>query len=182
MNKRIVYTRHDGGVSICCPSDRVIAWMGCGGRWKGMPRGFVEIQVSRQIEAGHIPDAAWRFARAMAFGGCSSSEALKIIRDRDCGHLGTGFELWDVADVPTDRWFRNAWRRSHNGGPIDVCLKKARPIQFQRIKTAVDRENRRRACDIELFDAPMTIDWTRVRNDIKRAADIRELRHVWPLN
>ena len=56
----------------------------------------------------------------MLFGGCTTAEAYGIIRDRDCSHLGTGCELWDASDLPTDRRYRNAWRRSHNGGPIYI--------------------------------------------------------------
>jgi hypothetical protein len=128
MMKRIVYTRHDGGVSICCPSANVIRWMGTGGRWAGYPRGFVDIQIERQIAAGIHADAAARFARALAFGGCTEAEALAIVRDRDCAHKGTGIELWDVDDVPSDRTYRDAWRRSHNGGPIIIDEKAARAI------------------------------------------------------
>ena len=66
------------------------------------------------------------FVMAMQFGGCTDAEAYEIMRDRFCAHLGSGIELWDTTDVPKDRWFREAWVRSHNGGPIDISLTKAR--------------------------------------------------------
>ena len=180
MDRRIVYTRFDGGVAICCPADEIMRWMCVGGMWADRPRGFREAQIERLIEAGHRPDAARRYANAVTFGGCSTAEAFDIIRDRDCGHLGTAHELWDVADVPTDRWFRNAWRRSHNGGPIEVSLKQAKPIQFQRIKAAIDKENKRRSAEIDLFDQPVVVDWGRIRDQIKAAEDLATLRRVWP--
>lgn len=118
MPKRIIYTRPDGGVSVCAPSRTALAYMtGGGGRWDGFPRGFLDRQIVKQAEeCGEY--AAVRFVRAMQFGGCSTAEAYAIMRDRFCAYLGTGCELWNVEDVPTDRRYRNAWRRSHNGGPI----------------------------------------------------------------
>lgn len=179
MNKRIVYTRFDGGVSICCPADDAIAWMGCGGYWNDYPRGFMDVQIERQIKDGRDPDAARRFAHAMQFGGCTTAEALEIIRDRDCAHLGTAIELWD--DVPTDRWFRNAWYRSHNGGPICVSLKLAKPLQFKHILAAVDTETQRRKTDIDLFDVPVDVDLLAAREKIRQARDEHELRAIWPV-
>ena len=180
MPKRIVYTRPDGGVSVCAPSLTALRFMtGGGGRWDGYPRGFLDRQIAKQSEeCGEW--AAVRFVRGMQFGGLSSAEAYALIRDRFCGYLGTGHELWNVADIPTDRWFRDAWIRGHNGGPIDVSLRKARVIQFRRITDAVDQENARRRTDINLFDRPIQPDWSEMRDAIRRADDVAELRHVWP--
>ena len=50
-----------------------------------------------------------------------------------CAHLGTGCELWDTADVPTDRRHRDAWRRSHNGGPIWLDQRKVVKIDERRM-------------------------------------------------
>jgi hypothetical protein len=119
--KRIVYTRPDGCVSICAPSLTALRYMTLGGgRWDGHGRGFLERQIAEQSKFGVGERAAVRFVHAMQFGGCSSAEAYGIIRDRFCAHLGTGCELWDIADVPSDRRYRDAWRRSHNGGPIYI--------------------------------------------------------------
>jgi hypothetical protein len=184
VDKRLVYTRkRDGGVTINTPSPECIRWMSCGGFWRGMGRGFVEAQIERQIAAGRDPDAARRFANAMAFGGCSTQEALAILRDRDCAHKGTGIELWDLADVPTDRWFRDAWRRSHNGGPIDIDLEKARRVQARRIDAALKREQKRRSefwtAHIEKVPA-LDVDLGRVGDAILAARDVDALRRVWP--
>ena len=175
--KRIVYTRHDGGVSICVPNDWVLSVMSCGGLWNDKPRGYMDIQIERQIARGVNEDAAHRYAMAVMLGGCTTAEALEIIRDRDCAHLGTAIELWDRGDVPTDRWFRDAWRRSHNGGPISVNLKLAKPIQMRRIGDAVIEENRRR--ERELI-APFEYDRDRLRSKIMSARDENELRRIWP--
>jgi hypothetical protein len=177
--KRILYTTHDGGVSVCTPSPRCVRVMATGGRWSDMPRGFLDIQIERQIAAGHLPDAASRFARALAFGGLTEREALEVIRDRDCGHLGTAHDLIDPDELP-DRWFRSAWVRSHNGGPVSISVEKARPIQWGRIRAAVKAENKRRE---EAFDEvpEIKVDFGAVRSSIKRAADADDLRRIWPM-
>jgi hypothetical protein len=71
--------------------------------------------------------------------------------------------------------------RSHNGGPIDVSLAKARGIQFRRIKAAVEFENNRRIADMDLFDSPLAPDWSSIREAIRRAEDVADLRRVWPM-
>lgn len=180
MNKRIVYNRTcDGGVSICCPAVEAITWMGCGGFWNGHPRGFMDAQIERQIARGILPDVARRYAHAMQFGGCTTAEALEIIRDRDCAPRGSAIDLWDFDDIPADRWFRDAWRRSHNGGPISIDLKLAKPIQWKRARAAIDQENKRRADSLELL-SPIEVDWWRFRGRILDASDEVDLRLIWP--
>lgn len=177
MHKRIVYTRHDGGVSICCPSDWIISVMSCGGLWDHLPPGVMDRQIASMVNRGVNEDAAHRYAKSVMFGGCTTAEALEIIRDRDCAHLGTAIELWDADDVPTDRWFRDAWSRSHNGGPISVSLKKARPIQMRHIGDAVFEENMRRQRELI---APFEYDRDLLRGKIMKARDETELRQIWP--
>jgi hypothetical protein len=178
MQRAILYTRHDGGVSVCTPSPRCLKVMATGGLWSDRPRGYVDLQIERQIAAGHHPDAAARFARALAFGGLTEREALEVIKDRDCGHRGTAHDLIDPAELP-DRWFRNAWVRSHNGGPVSVCAEKAKPIQWGRIRAAVKAENKHRE---DSFDPmpELRVDWGAIRSSIKRAADADDLRRIWP--
>lgn len=178
MRQRIVYTRRDGGVSVCIPSGNAVRWLANGGRWRGLPRGYLDIQIERQIKDGIPERAAVRFARAMHYGGCTTAEALELLRDRDC-HAGIAHEIRDMADLP-DRWFRDAWRRSHNGGPIEVDLSAARGIQFRRIRGAADNEGTRRAIDIDQFDHPIDLPWGAIRDRINAAADETELRHIWP--
>lgn len=66
-------------------------------------------------------------------GGCSRREAIEIIAARDCGHLGTAIEIVDVSEIPTDRTYRNAWRRSTNGGEIWIDEETAQRIDEARM-------------------------------------------------
>ena len=157
MNKRIGYNHtKDGGVWICRPMPDAIRWLGCGGYWGSAPRGFLDTQIERQIADGIAPDVARRYAMAMQFGGCTTAQALEIIRDRDCAPHGTAIELWDVGDLPADRWFRDAWRRSPNGGPISIDLGRAKPVQWTRARDAVTQENKRRQDSFDDLDRKST--------------------------
>jgi hypothetical protein len=209
MPKRIVYTRPDGAVAVCAPSLTALRFVtGGGGRWDPPPgkmwhrwddkshlidvpyhlRGqrfiaptwFLNAQIDAQAKDGVGERAARRFVHAMQFGGCTDAEAYAVMRDRFCAHQGTGIELWDVDDVPKDRWFRDAWVRSHNGGPIGVSRKPARPVQFRRIKAAVASENQRRAMDLTWFDRPLEVDLLSIAARIRNAEHETALRRVWP--
>ncbi len=178
--RKIVYTRHsDGGVSVYTPKRKCLTAMALGGYWADEPPGYGELQVEWQIAGGIDPDAARRFVRALTFGGLTEAEGYAMLRDRDCAHLGYHLDLIDHADLP-DRWFRGAWRRSHNGGPVGVDLKLARPLQWKYAREAVAAENKRR---LDAFDTerPIEPNWEQIRTAIKHARDEEELRRVWPL-
>jgi len=179
MPRRIVYTRPDGGVSICAPSETALRFLGSGGRWGAPERGFIDRQIAAQSADGVGERAATRFVRTMQFGGAALGEAYDIMRDRFCAHLGTGAELWDVDDVPADRWFRNAWRRSHNGGPIMIDMGAARDIQLARIGAAIDRENERRRSWLTRM-RPLRIAKGPILDKIHRAQEPEDLRRIWP--
>lgn len=180
MGKAILYTRHDGGVSVCHPTEDMIAVMGRGGYWADRPRGFMEEQIRRQIADGIHPDHARRYAHAVTFGGCTTAEAFDIIKDRDCTQHGYHFDVIDpYTDLPPDRWFRDAWARSANGGPVVIDLAKARVIQWARLNTAIERENKRRR-EALYVEPELIADPDKLRTYIKHARDEEELRRVWP--
>jgi hypothetical protein len=143
VSRCIVYTRRDGGVNVFHPSPRTIRRMASGGLWAHMPRGFIDAQIERKIARGMLPDAARRLCLALAFGGASTAEAYGILRDATCGHRGVAHELWDTADLPADRRYRDAWRRSSNGGPIWLDERKAMAIDEARAWRAYERSRPR---------------------------------------
>lgn len=181
MSKAILYTRiSDGGVNVCWPSQWAIGVMSSGGMWSDMPRGYLKTQIERGIERGRPERAQWRYVTAMHFGGCSTAEALEIIRDRDCEPFGTAFEAVEYDEIPQDRWFRNAWKRSPNGGPITIDMKLARNCQFQHIKRHLAVEQQRFSSDLDLIDKNLDIDLRPLINRILDAKDLDRLRMVWP--
>jgi hypothetical protein len=178
--RHIVYTSPGGTVSICSPAPEFIdGWLSHGGYWQDKPRGWADAWIDRRTAEGRHELSVAHFARKVQMGGCSTAEALATIRDFDCAHLGAGCELWRADDFP-DRWFRDAWRRSHNGGPISIDLNAARRVQFRRIKAAVERENKRRAAEIDLFEHPVELPLGALRDRIHKADSVEELRSVWP--
>lgn len=176
IGKRIVYTRHDGGVTLTCPTQEVFRALQVG-IWARKPNGFVQDQIEKQIADGRDPDASRRFALALVKGGVTEREVWTLIRDRDCLHKGKLHELHDLDDLPGDRWFRDAWRRSHNGGPIGIDLEAARQIQWQRLFDTADWINKRRMRALRPL-SPIAID--HLRAPIERAASTDELKRIWP--
>lgn len=163
MTGIIVYTRRDGGVNLCTPSPNCLRRLAMGGNWGGQRRGFIDEQIDRQIADGYPEPAVVQFTRAMAFGGLTTAEALAVMRDRDC-HMGVAHELYSACP---DKWFRDAWVRSHNGGPIGIDMRKARKIQAKRIQRAAAKAK----ADLAL---------PRWRERIRRAQDPEQLRQIWP--
>lgn len=176
----ILYTRHDGGVAVCMPSARVLTGMRCGGLYPSAPVGWIKEQEERRIASGQSSYAARRLVRALAFGGCTTSDALEIIRDTDCAPHGTAFEVVDQGDIPADRWFRDAWRRSHNGGPIYIDIGAAQKQQWRHIATRIERERmvRRLALDAD----GLRIDEADLKRRIRSATHLHELRAIWPFD
>lgn len=183
---RLVYTRHkDGGVTVCQPMPEALAWMGRGGYWNDRPRGFLSELVRRKTcpilqKGNNITEAAaWRFVKAMQWGGLTTAEAWDVIRVHDCERFGYDVQVQRVDELP-DRWFRDAWTRTgSNSGAIRVDLKAAQDIQWRKIGAAVSRENKRRLEALEKQPA-LRINRDSIRTAIKNARDAEELRRVWP--
>ncbi len=176
MRQRIVYTRFDGGVTVNSPAPEIFRHLhdGAWGSWKS---DWVDYEVHHAIKDGRNPEGVKRFCTAMVKGGATEREVWTLIRDRDCLHKGTLHELMHTSELP-DRWFRDAWRRSPNGGPVGVDLEKARPIQWQKILAAVSQENKRR--ELDLFGLPpIRLPRLTYQSAIKHARDEEELRRIW---
>ena len=132
--KRIICTRPDGGVSIICPAPEIMRVMTLGGGF--LSPGKRDIQIASKVAQGRPEWAAVRLVDALIGGGLTDAEAYEVIRDHDADSTWTGKELWDLDDIPSDRFFRDAWRRSHNGGPIYIHMPIARKMQIRRIMQA----------------------------------------------
>lgn len=174
--RHILYTRHDGGVSICTPAPDIMEWMSCGGYWR--PDVDLDEQVERSVAAGHSESAVRRYIKALTVGGCTTAECYELIRDRDCGHLGTAFELVDHGAIP-DRWFRDAWRRGHNGGAIEVDMPAARAIQFERLTSSLDQEQARRRHDLSMWRKPIRVNLGTLADRIEKADSPCSLKAIW---
>ena len=136
--ERIIDTRAGGTVAVTCPAESGISYLMRGASdpfhpWHGRDWWFWIVQFNRMLARGVKPGAAYRYARMMMTGGCSRRQAIEIIAERDCGHLGTAIEIVDIDDLPKDRTYRAAWRRSPNGGPVWVDEDRAQQIDEERM-------------------------------------------------
>lgn len=178
MDRGIVYTRPDGGVNICVPSDTAMRFLSSGGRWGAPERGFLERQIAEQAKYGVGEYAAARFVTGMQFGGLSTSEAFAVMRDRFCAPYGTAFDIVAFGDLP-DRWFRDAWRRGHNGGPIEVDMPAARSIHFGRITRSIDQEQTRRRHELSMWQNPVEVNLGALADKIEKAECTAALKAIW---
>ena len=181
MPRCIVSTMLDGGVALTSPSKEIMDIFTRGGAPEGYwSRIDWDAQIASMVRRGIHEIVAVKWVQHLRSGGLTDAEAYELIRDKDTLPGWTAGELWDRSEVPADWWFRDAWKRSHNGGPIYVDLNIARCIQFREIQTAVHVENERRKKDFDLWQSQFECDMAAVREMIKRKNDLLELRRVWP--
>jgi hypothetical protein len=161
-----------------------LAWMGCGGYWNDRPRGFLNELVRRKtcpvLQKGNniTEEAAWKFVKAMQWGGLTTAEAWDVIRVHDCERWGYDVQVQRLDELP-DRWFRDAWtRKGSNSGVVRVDLEKAKPLQWRKLLHAVSQENKRRELDL-YAPAPIKLNKATYQNAIKHARDDEELRRIW---
>lgn len=174
MPKVILYTTPDGRVELCAPAPECLRYLCSGGYYRDTSRGALQRAVEWEVERGRDEYEAARFVAALAFGGHTEAEAYGLIRDKDCARRGTAFDV--TGELP-DRWFRDAWRRSHNGGPISLDLRACRSIQLRRIRQHVAgvRQAALEDVDAEEWDVP----WGRIKDRLRAAADVDDVRRVW---
>jgi hypothetical protein len=60
---------------------------------------------------------ARRWVDAMAHGGLTAGEAVRLIAERDRPADSLAMDIIDPGELP-ERYYRAAWRRSSNGGPV----------------------------------------------------------------
>lgn len=195
--ERIIYTRaEDNGVGVVIPSARCFAALTGAGLHEDEPwrrsRAFMEMQV-RNFGRSTPPVAeaiARRWVMAMAFGGLSPSAFFALLINKDVPEASRSTaELIDVDELPKDRWFRDAWSRSPNGGPITVNLDRARVVQARHVLRRLDelRDMRRGLPPAGLvllglshLPDPERFNLVPVITAINDARDEDDLRRTWP--
>lgn len=202
MIERIVATRPDGGVNVVVPGQGCfVACTGAGlpGRrsraWRRRQvANFMKPGLDRRTgrpTPGLARDLAERWVAAVAFGGLTAGDYFSLLGQKDAGAGARAIELLTLFDLPADRWFRNAWRRSPDGGAIFADLSAARGCHLQNLDELVRRWN---AAELRRDDAarlagrstngPALIDWPPERRRLvaalAAAGDWQSIRAVWP--
>lgn len=142
----IVATQPDRSVIVVHPSQDVMGFLTCG----GLPAGYLgrvideDWEVDKFVRGGTRESIARRWIRSLIAGGLTDAEAYEVMADKDVPQDCSGV---DVIDTLPPRWFRDAWRRSLNGGPIEVDMPAARMIhaknlinQRKRIITKIEEQ------------------------------------------
>lgn len=176
LTKRLLYTRPDGGVGVVALTPWCHRALTCGGGWLSHVGTTAAREAAKAEARGCDPGIEHRFATALESGGCSDAEAWGLIRDHDLPADAGAAELIEFSELP-DRWFRDAWGRSHNGGPVEIRLAPARTIQAARIHGALAEIQAARA---RRLLAPLDFDLTAIAARIAAAASWQQLREVWP--
>ena len=194
MDKRIIYTRPDGGVYVVSPAPKARATI------------LVETVARRGTGTEPPPDAADRSPRLMhdhrwveglppsvEYRYETDEEFIQRIRLKDVPADAIDVAIVNASSLPSDRTFRDAWKRDGNG-LVSVNMAKARQIHRQRIRRA--REPLFSALDIAFMRALGLRDEARAgavecRRQALRdapadpaidsAATPDELKAVWPL-
>lgn len=121
---------------------------------------------------------AERWVSALCKGGLSYFEAIELIAKKDVPNFSCAPTIVENSEVPNDRWFRDAWRRSKNGGPIWIDIDKARAIHREHIAKAYIQKAESRPLwkrVTEVIDAP---DWAAIKQKTESAKSIEQLRMV----
>lgn len=194
----MVYTRPGGCVTVTTPTKEFMR-AACNGGDTTVAVLPIDEWVRRKTSQGHNEDAAYRHARAWLAGGCTTAEAWAIVRDIEPRRIWNDRtrievvtlapELIDIATLPADRYFRDAWRRPEIGGPIYFDLPTCRLIQLRNAESAVKDWNKQAQSDDEravlsgrLTNGPAFIEFDRrgFQSVLLKAETPETIRAVWP--
>ena len=76
---------------------------------------------------------AAKWIDALIDGGYAELDAVRLIGEVSAPPFSTALEIVDATEIPTDRRYRDAWRRSSNGGPIWIDEEKAQMLDERRM-------------------------------------------------
>jgi|TARA_R100001086_G_scaffold224852_1_gene142921 hypothetical protein len=105
-----VHNRNDGGITISHFSPSLLAAMtGSGFGWS---QERIDYEVGKFVAAGKSDSVIRPYMEAVANGGVTESQAIELIRAKNdkAGRLGS--TVIEDTDLPSDRYFRNAWEWS----------------------------------------------------------------------
>jgi hypothetical protein len=124
----------------------------------------------------------------------TEEQALQALEFKAVPADATDVVTVDVAGIPTDREFRDAWTQT--GGAFGISIAKARTIQLERAAQAIELAETRipgeitrarmegRTGDVGALQAELAsiqaLNIDVVRNDIVGAADVASLRAAFP--
>lgn len=151
--KRIIYTRPDGGLSVCTPAQ--------GGRlafWITLADGTVidardPVQRATKQNPPAVPVDSllrrWPVEGAVAEWAETEDEWVARIAAKDVPKDATDVQIVDESAIPTDRTFRNGWKAGM--GKVEHDMPKCREIHKDRLREL--RAPKLAALDVEYMRA-----------------------------
>jgi hypothetical protein len=108
--KVVVHNRTEGGVTISNFSPTLLAVMtGTGHGWN---QERIDYEVGKFVAAGKAEDIVRPYMEAVANGGVTEAQAIELIRAKNHQADCLGCTVIEDTDLPTDRYFRDAWEWS----------------------------------------------------------------------
>ena len=108
--KVIVHKKPDGGVSVSHFSPALLAAMTDSGY--GWSQERIDYEIGKFVAGGKSESVVRPFTTAVGKGGVSESEAIELIRAKDDKADCLGCTVIEDTDLPSDRYFRDAWEWS----------------------------------------------------------------------
>jgi hypothetical protein len=109
--KVVVHSRSDGGVTVSHFSSSILAVMtGAGYVWS---QERIDYEVGKFVAGGKAEDVIRPYVTALANGGVTEAQAIELIRAKDDKADCLSCTVIEDTDVPTDRYFRDAWEWSN---------------------------------------------------------------------
>lgn len=129
---------------------------------------------------GNREKLAYRWVEALAHGGVSYEEAIRMVGEKDRPVGGCAMEIVLRSDIPNDRWFRNAWKRSQNGGPIYIDLNRARLVQKHQYIAKLQSDLAKKSLWDRVTLDSKVVDFKAVEEQIFQTDDLEVLRLILP--
>ena len=179
MEKRIVYTRVDGGISVITPAKKFIERLMSDG-------GITEQEALKLLVFKDVP------VILMEVGVIDRVPVSigQLVKRGDADRFGIVHEdipshIIDVSLVPSDRTFRDAWEtdNAESPEPIRVNILKARDIHMDRIR--IDRDKRLTELDKRKYGTEYDTERQTLRDipqnfNLIVATTPDELKALWP--
>jgi hypothetical protein len=107
---KIVVHKHADGISITSFNTTLLALMT--GNGYGWEQERIDYEVAKFVAGGTAEDVIRPYMNAVANGGITEVQAIDLIRAKDDKADCLGCTTIENTDLPTDRYFRNAWEWS----------------------------------------------------------------------
>jgi len=169
---KIIYENDDGGISVVSPAPKE-SWVFVNVS-KGLdidPRDSAFVIAVKKARKAAID----KLLRIVTKHTPTEDEWLNFIVEHDIP-AGKPFEIIEDSEIPTDRTFRDAWKK--DAKKVSVDMPKARNIHMDRIRE--EREKKLKEIDIDINKREDTgIDTTDMR---KKRQDLRDIPQKFVLS